>query len=203
MANSAFFSRLTKIGYPLFQQKLENVEGSENLPNCGGYIIAPNHIDWLDGFFVATAVGSARNIPVYFLTKSKYYWWTTVIIQIPKNKSAIIDQAVTHVRRGKVIAIFPEGQRNPTKKLLPGKTGAVRIALAAGVPIVPMGITCSYGRNVGQSLLNLMSDKHHVRIRIGQPMKFDPPSGGVSSEWLHAETERLMKAIAPLAGKTV
>ncbi len=202
MDQQKVFSTLSKIGYPLFQSKIEEVRGVEHLPKKGGYIIAANHVDWLDGFFIATAVGQARHVPVYFLTKSKYYWWTTVIIPIPKRKGDIIDQTVRHLRRGKVITIFPEGQRNPTSKLWPGKTGAVRMAMAAGVPVIPLGITCSYGRNVGQSLVNLMSKNHRVRIHIGKPLEFPSPDG-LSHELLHRQTERLMKSIATLCHKTV
>lgn len=202
MAKRDYFSQLSKIGYPIFQHKLTKVIGSENLPRSGGYIIASNHVDWLDGFFIATAVGLARQTPVYFITKSKYYWWTSVIIQIPRQKDAVVDEAVRHLRLGKVICIFPEGQRNPTKKLLPGKTGVVRMAVEAGVPIVPVGMTCTFGRNVGKSVLNLLSSEHPVSIAIGQPISIDQPQV-MNHEWLHHQTQRVMKAIGPLAGKNV
>ncbi len=196
------YASVTKVAYPLFKPKLQDIAGVEHLPRKGGFIIAANHVDWLDGFYIAVAVGLHRRIPVYFLTKTNNYWWTTLALQIPAQPSAIVDQAVTHLRSDKVICNFPEGQRNPTKKLLPGRTGTVRMALQAGVPIVPFGIACSSGKNVAQSLLYLMSNNHAVRIRIGKPIRLTPP-GEMTSEFLTRAADRVMRAIAPLCGKTV
>ncbi len=203
MAQPRVYSTLTKIGYPIFGSKLAEVRGLEHLPKKGSYIIAANHVDWLDGFFIATAIGRAKHQPVYFLAKSKTYWWTTIILPLPKQKKDSVAQAVQYLNRGKVLVIFPEGERNPTAKLQAGKTGAVRMAVGAGVPIVPLGLTCSYGRNVGQSLVNLMSKNHAVHIQIGKPLTVHIPPGGISSEWLDGETKRLMRAIAPLCHKSV
>ncbi len=203
MAKARVYSTLSKIGYPLFGSKISEVRGLENLPKNGSFLIAANHIDWLDGFFITTAIGRVKDRPVYFLVKSKSYWWTTIILPIPKRKQDSIDQAAQYIRQGKTLAIFPEGERNPSQKLYPGKTGVVRIALAAGVPIVPLGLICSYGRNVGQSLVNLMSKNHQVKIRIGRPITTTAPSTGVTNVWLHQETARVMKAIAPLCNKSL
>ena len=203
MAQSGVYSTLTKIGYPIFGSKISSIKGLEHVPTSGNFIIAANHVDWLDGFFIATAVGQAKRKPVYFLAKSKTYWWTTAILPMPKNKKDSVDVAIDYVRRGKTLVIFPEGERNSSSKLRPGKTGAVRIAVGAGVPIVPLGLTCSTGRNVGQSLVNLMSKHHYVQVEIGKPLTFNIPPGGISHEWLHDQTRRLMRAIAPLSHKSV
>ncbi|MBI5466682.1 MAG: 1-acyl-sn-glycerol-3-phosphate acyltransferase, partial [Candidatus Kerfeldbacteria bacterium] len=191
------------IGYPIFGPKVENITGLEHLPRKGGFIIAANHVDWLDGFYIAVALGRRRNIPVYFLTKSNYYRWTTLALQIPRQKSAIVDQAVQYLKSGKVICNFPEGQRNTGKRLLPGRTGTVRMAIAADVPIVPLGITCSPGKNMAQSLVYLMSNRHPVRLAIGRPLAVTAPDGEITADYLTAMTEQLMRAIAPLAGKTL
>lgn len=196
------YASVTKVAYPLFQPKIRNIAGVEHLPRQGGFIIAANHVDWLDGFYIAVAISLHRRIPVYFLTKTNNYWWTTVTLRIPSQPSAIVDQAVAHLRRGKVICNFPEGQRNPAAKLLAGRTGTVRMALRADVPIIPLGITCSSGKNVAQSLLYLMSKNHAVRIRIGKPIRFSSP-GEVTGDFLTGATARVMRAIAPLCGKTV
>ena len=101
-----------------------------------------------------------------------------------------------------MICNFAEGQRNTGRLLLPGKTGAVRMALAADVPVVPLGITCLPGRTMAQSLMYLLSNKHGVKIRIGRPIHFghiDPDTQSV--EILRDATKQVMQSIAPLAGK--
>src|SRR5690349_6780008 len=99
MANTVVFSTLAKIGYPLFKPKLRRVTGAENLPSAGGYLLAANHVDWLDGFYIAAAVGLANGTPVHFLSASNNYWWTTITIQIPgEHRGEIVDVAAAHLK---------------------------------------------------------------------------------------------------------
>ena len=77
------FQTLKAVAYPVFRPKLKPLVGADHLPRQGGYILAANHVDWLDGFYIAAAVSAVRNVPVHFLTKSNNYWWTQVAIQIP------------------------------------------------------------------------------------------------------------------------
>lgn len=186
-----------------FSAKLGQVTGLEHLPPNGGYIVAANHIDWLDGFYISAAVMAGRNVPVYFLTASNNYWWTGVTLPIPVERGEIITTAVKSLRQGRVLCNFPEGQRNPTGQLLSGKTGTVRMAALAEVPVVPVGITCSSERGMAQSIKQLMSSNYHVTITVGPPLTFVRPAGSFSDSWLHQETQRLMQAIAPLCGKKV
>lgn len=198
------YATLSSLAYPIFNAKISTVDGAENLPPAGGYVIAANHVDWLDGFYIAAVVGSTRDIPVHFLTKTKNYWWTTVAIQIPTERhGAIVDTAVEALQRGQVICNFPEGQRSTGAQLQPGKTGTVRMAALANVPVVPLGISLPDGKTMRQSILNIMTTGREVTIRFGTPLHFALPAGGMTETWLTTETRRLMAAIAPLAGKHV
>ncbi len=200
---SPIYIALSPIIFPLFQRKITLLSGTEHLPKSGGYILACNHVDWLDGFYIVATVGKHRRVPTYFLSKSNNYWWTGITAKIPNDRSKIIESAVSQLHRGKVICNFPEGVRNTTLTLLPGKTGTVRMAAEAGVPVVPVGITCDAGRTMGQSLQFLFSKQHPVSLAFGEPLMFPKPQGGLTSEWLAQETQRLMIAIGHLALKTV
>ncbi len=195
------YATLSSIVYPVFNAKLPAVEGLDYLPSSGGYIIACNHVDWLDGFYIAAAVGRHRGVPVHFLTQSNNYWWTTVAVQIPAARGLIVDSSVPQLQHGQVICNFPEGERNVSSQLLIGKTGTVRMAATAGVPVIPAGIACEVGRNMGQSLRFLFSSRRQVQLKFGAPLTFNVPPGGITAEWLKNETGRLMRAIAPLANK--
>jgi 1-acyl-sn-glycerol-3-phosphate acyltransferase len=197
------YRALAPIICPRFRKKITSLSGIEHLPSGDGFIIACNHVDWLDGFYLIAVTHLYRHLPIHFLTKSNNYWWTGIAVQIPDDRSAIIDAAVGQLRSGEGICNFPEGERNDTPRLTPGKTGTVRMAAEAGVPVIPAGITCDAGRNMGQSIRFLLSSHHPVQLRFGAPLTFPIPRQGITSEWLTAETDRLMRAIAPLADKSV
>lgn len=194
---------LASVVYPFFQRKVVDVKGLEHIPTSGGFILACNHVDWLDGFYIGATIQKHCRVATHFLTASNNYWWTTIAVQIPADRSMIISHAVAQLRSGKIICNFVEGERNTTTQLLPGKTGTVRMAIEAGVPVVPVGITCEAGRSMGQSLQYLRSSGHPVNIAFGQPLRFTRPTGELTPEWLSNETQHLMAAIAPLAGKHV
>lgn len=197
------YTTVKRVGYPVIVPKLRSITGVEHLPKRGGYILAANHVDWLDGFYIAVAVGQARNVPVYFLSTTNNYWWTTLTLKIPRERSAIIDRASTYLQQGKVICNFPEGRRNPDRRIGEGKNGTVRLAMAAGVPVIPVGITCDYGRTMGESIRNLLSrTEHHVSINFGAPLNFPGSIDDKNVQYLQQATAHIMQAIAKLANKT-
>lgn len=195
------YQTVKTVAYPIFRQKISTVRGLEHLPKSGSFVIAANHVDWLDGFYIAATIGDALGIPVYFLTKSNNYWWTQVAIQIPADRKNTVDVAVEALRSGKVICNFPEGQRNAKNTLLPGKTGSVRMAALAGVPVIPVGITSTSQKNMAKSILQMMQKNHGVEIAIGSAVHFSVPNSGMTEEWLKTSTSQLMGAIAPLCHK--
>lgn len=187
---------------PLVARVIRDVTGTEHLPG-GGYIVAPNHVDWLDGFYLSAAIDRATGRRVKYLTASNNYWWSGVTIQIPPAVGEVINQAVLELKADSVVCNFPEGQRNNQPSLMTGRTGTVRMAVLADVPVVPVGIIADAGRTMGESIRFGLSGAHPVTIHFGPPLRFQPPANGVSHGWLTAETRRLMAAIAPLAQKSI
>ncbi len=186
---------------PLARTRLKPVEGTERLPSPP-YIIAANHVDFLDGFLVAAAFVGARHPAPYFISKTNNYGWTRATIQVnPDDPTAVLDRALDRLRRGQTMCLFVEGSRNHTPTLLPGKTGAVRLALAAGVPIVPIGIQGPLPSTyfLG-SLWHLLWRPKSVTVRIGEPMRL-PDLANPSHEDRRRLTDELMRRIAPLCGK--
>lgn len=203
MSSAGFiYTTLSPIVFPIFHRKTV-VEGVEHLPSSGGFIIAPNHVDWLDGFYLSAALGKHRHVPINFLAKTNNYWWTGISVQIPTDRSQVVSSVAQELRGGKVICNFPEGRRNVSSQLLPGKTGTVRMAAEAQVPVIPVGIICEPGRSMGQSLQHLISSQYPMTLRFGSPLTFTIPPVGISTEWLSTETQHLMQSIAILANKTL
>ncbi len=186
-----------------FRARLRDVNGLEHLPQTGGFILAANHVDWLDGFYISSGVAEGLKRPINFITSSSNYWWSGVTIPLPDKPGEAIAPAVEHLKHGGIICNFVEGQRNHTQTLLPGKTGTVRMAIMAGVPVIPLGLDCEPTKSMWYAIQKVLSKDYSVRLKIGAPLMFTKPSGEITNEWLHQETQRLMAAIAPLCGKQI
>ena len=120
---------------------------TEHIPAGGGLIIAANHQTYADAFWISVPVkrpvrylawDAAFNWPVvgYFLRR--FGAWP---LQLEGTDPKPIRQSLQFVREGGVVVIFPEGGRgNPDGSMRKFKPGAVRMAMEAGVPILPVTI---------------------------------------------------------------
>ncbi len=121
--------------------------GTENIPGEGGVIIASNHQSYGDPAWLALPIKR----PVRFLAWSEAFSWPVIgkairllgawPLQVEGSDPSAIRRSLTWLREGGVVVIFPEGGRGkPDGSLIRMKGGAVRIALEAGVPILPVTI---------------------------------------------------------------
>lgn len=189
--------------FPLFRAKFKEISGGEYLPKNGPYILAANHIDYLDGFYIAMAVHLERGHEVYFLTTSHHYWWTRATIPIDsQQRSQSIDDALAYLKVGKAICNFVEGARNNNKHLLKGKTGVARLALLGSVPIIPVGIRGPSAKNFAQSLTNLITEQRNIVLRFGPEIKLEQFwNKPLDHTVLSAATQEIMRSLVPLTGK--
>lgn len=119
----------------------------EHIPSTGGLIVAGNHQTYIDPFWV----GSKINRPVRFLAWDAAFSWPLVgrlmalfgawPLNLEGKDPAPIRLSLQWVREGGAVVLFPEGGRgNPDGSMKKFKAGAVRMALEAGVPILPVTI---------------------------------------------------------------
>jgi 1-acyl-sn-glycerol-3-phosphate acyltransferase len=124
--------------------------GLEHIPRTGPAIVACNHVSYLDPLTNASAVMKARRRP-RFLAKDELFhiplvgWAFKGAKQIPVvrgtgDATAALRAAERAIVDGEVVVIYPEGTvtKRPDHLPMPGKTGAVRLSLATGVPITPL-----------------------------------------------------------------
>jgi 1-acyl-sn-glycerol-3-phosphate acyltransferase len=153
-----------------------SVEGLEHVPTDGGAIMAPNHVSVLDSFFLPTAlprrityVGKAEYMDSW---KTKHLFPAMGMIPIDRsggNKSeGALSAACRVLRRGELFGIYPEGTRSRDGVLHKGHTGVARLALRAGVPIVPVGLQGTV--EVQPPDAKFPKVFRHVKIRIGRPI---------------------------------
>jgi len=179
-----------------------NVSGREHLPRQGAAILLGNHSSFLDAIILAAITD--RNI--WFMAKNSEYkgrfmtWFLGLAKSFPVRRYTVDVQAVRNairvVQSGHILGIFPEGERNWDNRLLPFKRGTMRLVLALGVPIIPVGISGAYG---------LMPRWTHrisrvpVHVRFGAPVHIEPvPIAAQSEEDIAAVAEKLRGSIQAL-----
>jgi 1-acyl-sn-glycerol-3-phosphate acyltransferase len=147
--------------------------GAEFVPKSGGVIIASNHKAYVDPPFV----GGVAPRELFYLAKAELFsnalfgWLIRKFNSIPITRGAFdrraISTAVELLKQGKGLLLFPEGTRNKGEGFLEPKLGVGKIALEAGVPIVPAYIHNS------SNLLACFLGKGRVVIAFGEPIGSD------------------------------
>lgn len=188
------------------------VTGTENLPKSGGYVLAANHVTTVDALAVAYMMYFRLHRAPHFLAKEGLFKTPVVgpvllqVGQIPvfrgqRKNTDPMEAAHKVLRAGHVIGIFPEGTltRDPDLWPMRGRTGAIRLAIETGVPIVPVG---QWGtEQVMETYSSKLKPKpwHKIRIVIGKPIditKYVDKKN--STEELVALTEHVMNEITKL-----
>jgi 1-acyl-sn-glycerol-3-phosphate acyltransferase len=163
------------------------VEGEENIPPEGAAIFASNHLSFSDSIFLPLMLPRRMT----FLAKSDYFTGRGLkgrltaaffkgVGQLPVDRSggrasdAALRSGLKILRRGEFLGIYPEGTRSPDGRLYRGKTGVARMALEAGVPVLPVAmIGTDKAQPLGQRFPRIM----RIGIRIGRPLDFSRYEG--------------------------
>lgn len=188
------------------------VTGLEHVPRSGAVILASNHLSFVDS--VVIPVVAPRK--VVFLAKSDYFngtgvrgamqrAWFEGLGMLPVDRDdtkaaiASLDTALEVLGRGEAFGIYPEGTRSRDGRIYRGRTGVAHLALTAGCPVVPVGLTGTQDiQPVGSTLPRLAS----VTVRFGPPIDVAGEYDGVPSGRARRElTDRVMAAIGGLSGQ--
>jgi 1-acyl-sn-glycerol-3-phosphate acyltransferase len=183
--------------YGLFRLR---VQGRENVPASGGFILACNHLSNFDPWPLGMPLWPRRWLR--FMAKAELYWWPATYVlgaagafKVHRDRADVeaIETAVRLAREGNVVVVFPEGTRR-RKGLMKrhqarARSGAARIALYAGVPLVPAAVAGT------DRLLTLGP----LRVAFGAPIEMeDLVSGGDLRSASQDATVRLMARIEEL-----
>ena len=173
--------------------------GTENLPSDDGYVLAANHCSNLDPWPLGLPLFPRRFLR--FMAKSELFWFPLGAIitaggAFPVRRGERDEEAVATAielcREGHVVVMFPEGtrrQKGLRKKHAPRwHNGAARIALEAGVPLVPAGIS-------GTDRLARLAP---LRVAYGRAIELDDLAGSPPAFAAGAATERLRDAVYDL-----
>jgi 1-acyl-sn-glycerol-3-phosphate acyltransferase len=191
---------IAAVSWPILRSAFRyRARGTENLPAEGGYVLAAGHVSNLDPWALGLAIWPRRFLR--FMGKSELFWFPLSLIlsgvgafKVHRGRAdrEAIQTAIDLARAGNVIAMFPEGTRRKKglrKKYEAGAhTGAARIALEAGVPLIPAGIKGTDG------LRQLAA----WRVQYGTPIDLEDLRGQEMGEAARIATSRLMDEIHKL-----
>lgn len=175
---------LIPIVRPMFGLRVHNIS---KLPKNGAYVLVSNHVTNVDALAVAYFIYVKAKRAPHFLAKESLFRLPLIgkILlaagQIPVYRSSGVRNdeplrvAYDYLKHGHSIAIFPEGTltRDPEMWPMRGRSGAVRLAIESGVPVIPMAhwgshnILPRYGSKFRPGFWK------RVDIRIGEPINLD------------------------------
>lgn len=174
--------------------------GTEHIPASGPAVLATNHVGYLDFVFVGYAARRRKRL-VRFMAKQEVFEHKIAgplmrgMKHIPADRYGKADAAISHsvsaLRSGEIVGMFPEGTISRSFVPSVAKTGAARIAMEAGAPLIP-GAVWGTQRILTKGRPKNFQRKLAITVDLGPPVAYDP---GESPQDV---TDRLMESISEL-----
>lgn len=180
---------------------------AERIPETGGGIIALNHLSHADPVTAAHVVYDYGRLP-HYLAKAGLWntkglgFWLDAAGQIPVEREAggagAYAAAVEAVREGNLIIVYPEATitRDPDMWPMRGKSGAARIALETGCPVIPVGQWGAQELLPPYTKKPLVFPRKQITMRVGEPVDLaDLTAKPRTIEVVNEATDRILTAI--------
>jgi len=160
---------------------IKEIKGKENIPKRN-FILVSNHQSYLDIILDAYLcvprrfhfIGQIEGFkpPLKWLIAALYFISGVIPLNRKDDNSRerVVEEAIKVLKKGDVLAIYPEGRRSTSGVVQEGKFGTARIFLKTGVPVLPVGIKGAFELLPPHGKLKI---KRIVKINIGKPLFFE------------------------------
>ncbi len=176
-----------------------DVEGTENFPKHGPYIVAPNHLHWMD--IPVLFVVLPHEVATFAAEKWENHWFVGTLLRLfghaifvrrgePDRKA--ITRAIQWLKKGGVLGLAPEGTRSRSGVLQKGKAGIAYMASRTGAPIVPVAM---WGQETFWKEVRRFR-RPTIHIRVGKPLVLTATPKRAKGPELDMYTDEIMKHIA-------
>ena len=197
------------LGVRLFRLLMPRLRASglQHVPERGAFIISPNHQSYLDPFFVCAVLPYRTFARLFFVGAAEYFetpltaWLARQCQLVPVDPDAHLVPAMKAgafgLTHGKVLILFPEGERSIDGTVKRFKKGAPILSRQLGVPIVPVAIRGAFEvwpRNRAFNWRALLPwSRHEVHIRFGRPFVVDHDDYGEAAVALRQWVDELWR----------
>lgn len=182
------------------------VHGLDRVPRNGAFIVVANHLSNLDPLIVGATAGHLNGRLIHFMSKEELRHWPVIgwlatqagVYFVRRGEGDRGAQRLTleYLARGEPVGFFPEGHRSRDGTLKEARNGASLLAIRAGVPLLPVGIS---GTNRIFPRGSRLPRRSKVTVRIGAPFVLPhQPDGRLDRAMLAGGTDRIMREIAAL-----
>jgi 1-acyl-sn-glycerol-3-phosphate acyltransferase len=185
-----------------------NWRDGTNIPAEGGCLLVVNHISEVDPFVVAHLVWNHGRVPRYLAKAGLFHnrlfgYLLRNLGQIPverasRNAAGAFTAAVEAVRRGEVVIVYPEGTltRDPDLWPMTAKSGAARIALETGCPVIPIGQWGAQRLLAPYASRPDLFPRKRIDMVVGEPVDLSELEGqNVTPALIDRATDTIMDAI--------
>ncbi|MDE3194258.1 MAG: 1-acyl-sn-glycerol-3-phosphate acyltransferase [Chloroflexota bacterium] len=192
---------LWRVGFPPVRAIVNavvpvHVDGRENLPAAGGYLLVSNHISWLDPPMLEFALEE----PIRFMAKEEVFAVPVIgfvlraIGNFPVRRGEsdrrALETALRALAAGQPVGFFPEGTRSKDGCLRRAKPGIAFLARRSGVPVVPVAVMGTRRARIS------VGRRSRVLVRVGRPIA--PPEVAAMGTDDQALADAIMRRVASL-----
>lgn len=186
----------------------------DRIPRTGGVVVAVNHISKIDPLMLSHLMYNHHRLPrflakdglfrVKVLGELMYSWGQIPVAREGSDATVAFAAAVEAVENGEAVMFYPEGSitRDPDGWPMRGKTGAARVALMSGAPVIPIGQWGAQDTLPAYSHKLSLLPRHVAHYNVGDPVDLDDLRGReITVAVLHEATDRIMAAITDLVAE--
>ena len=192
-----------KAAFKVLGQRFQ-LAGTENVPRKGGALLAINHTGYVDFIYAGLGANPSKRLVRFMIKKEAMdkpgvghllRSFHHIRVDRERGEQSMRD-AVDYLKAGEVVGIYPEATISRSFEIKELKTGAVRIAAEAGVPLIPVIVWGAHRLMTKDHPKDFSRSRKTIAVRVGEPLH---PTGADPV----AETEELAAAMRRLLDETI